>query len=47
MGFQKIENSQLKGPPQFVDLLGLNSGATATWNSASRFLVKFCLNLAL
>ena len=27
--FKKIENSQLKGPPQFVDLLSLNFGTTA------------------
>ena len=43
MVFQKIGNSQLKRPPHFVDLLGLNSGATATWNFATIFFVKFCL----
>ena len=42
--FQKIANSQLKGPPQFVDLPSLNFGSTATWNSDTKFLVKFCNN---
>ena len=42
--FKKIANSQLKGPPQFVDLPGLNFGTTAAWNSATRFFVKFFFN---
>ena len=31
MDFHNIENLQLKKPPQFVDLLGLNFGATVAW----------------
>ena len=42
-GYSKIENSQRKGPPQFVDLLSLNSGTIATEISATRYFAKFCL----
>ena len=41
---QIITNSQLKGPPQFVDLPGLNFAPTATWNSDTKFFVQFCID---
>ena len=47
MVFQNIANLQLKGPPHFVDLLGLNFGPAATWNSATRFFEKFCNNMLI
>ena len=43
MVFQKIANSQLTGPPKFVDLPGFNIGPTATRNSATKFFVKFAI----
>ena len=45
MVFQKIVSLQLKGPPQFEDLLSLNFGTTAAWNSATRCFVKFCFKI--
>ena len=42
---QKIANSQLKGPPQFVDLLGLNFGFYSCMGFGNKIFCEILLEL--